>query len=196
MILLGRRCKKCDVFKKMSEFNKNKNNKDGYGWECRSCVDTYKSSIKGKSCRLYSACKRRVKLSGGKLTITKEWIEERLVKGICEITHLPFNFFGRGEFTRQPYAPSIDRKDPQNPNYTPENCRVVLWAVNCAMSEYGMNIMLPILKTIVENAKQKPVTPLPDEDYWNGEIHPQYGVILGTRTGKDDNSTDDTGRAV
>jgi len=196
MILLGKRCKKCDTFKKMLEFNKNKNKKDGHGSECRSCMNFYKESIDGKTTRLYSGCKRRVKLSGGKFTITKEWIEERLVNGICEITHLPFNFSGRGKFTRQPYAPSIDRKNPQNPDYTPENCRVVLWAVNCAMAEYGMNIMLPILKAIVKNAKEKPPTPLPDEDYWNGEIHPQYGVIIGTGTGKDDDSTDDTGRAV
>jgi hypothetical protein len=196
MTLLGKRCKKCDTFKKMSQFNKNKSQKDGHGWECRSCMNVYKSSISGKSTRLYSSCKRRVKLSGGNLTITKEWIEERLVKGICEVTHLPFNFSGRGEFTRQPYAPSIDRKDPKNPNYTLENSRVVLWAVNNTMAEYGMNIMLPILKAIVENAKEKPPTPLPDEDYWNGEIHPQYGVIIGTGAGKDDNSTHDTGRAV
>ena len=183
MTLLGKRCKKCDTFKKMSEFNKNKAKKDGHGTECRSCMNFWIGSINGKSTRLYSGCKRRVKLSGGRLTITKEWIEERLVKGICEVTHLPFNFSGKGKFTRQAYAPSIDRKDPQNPNYTPENCRVVLWAVNCTMSEYGMEIMLPILKAIVENVKENPTTPLPDEDYWDGEVHPQYGVIIGTGVG-------------
>ena len=51
-------------------------------------------------------------------------------------------------------------------------------------------IRLPI------NAKENPTTPLPDEDYWDGEIHPQYGVIIGTGAGKNDNSTDNTGRAV
>jgi hypothetical protein len=44
--------------------------------------------------------------------------------------------------------------------------------------------------------EEKPTPSVPDEDYWDGEIHPQYGVIIGTGTRKDDDSTDDTGRAV
>lgn len=180
----------------MTEFNKNKGKKDGYGSECRDCKDTWKSSIKGKASRLYSSCKRRTKLSKGILTITKDWVEERLNAGVCEVTGLPFNFYGRGKFTRQPYAPSIDRKDPQNPDYTPENCRVVLWAVNCSMSEYGMEIMLPILKAIVKNAKENTITPLSDDDNWESEVHSQHGFILGTGFGEDDDIIDDTGGAV
>ena len=169
----------------MSQFNKNKTKKDGYKTECRDCVDLWKSSVKGKASRLYASCKRRTKLSKGTLTITKDWIEERLNAGVCEITGLPFNFSGRGKFTRQPYGPSIDRKDPQNPNYTPENSRVVLWAVNCTMAEYGMDIMLPILKAIVENVEKKPIAFVSIGDHQESQSDTQHGIVSGTGSGKD-----------
>jgi hypothetical protein len=123
-------------------------------------------------------------LSGGTLSITKEWLEDRLKKGVCELTGLPFDFSGRGKFSRQPYAPSVDRKDPQNPDYTPENTRVVLWAVNCAMAEYGEEIMLPIFKALI-NAKENTATPVPTGDHRESEIYPELGTFSAAGTWED-----------
>lgn len=97
------------------------------------------------------------------MTLTKEWIGEKLKKGVCEITGIPFNYEARGKYTRQPHAPSVDRINTENKNYVPENCRLVLWAVNNALAEYGEDIMMPIFKKIIKNARQKKFTPIPTE---------------------------------
>lgn len=153
-------------------------------------MSDYVSSIAGKSSRLLSGCKRRAKLSGGKMSITREWLEDKLNKGVCELTGLPFNFSGRGKFSRQPYAPSVDKKNPQNPDYTPENTRVVLWAVNCAMAEYGEEIMLPIFKALI-NAKTKSTTPVSAGPHREGEVSAEPGIIPATGAWQDYDDLDD-----
>jgi len=177
-------CYKCKQTKPLSEFTKKKNAKDGVRKECKSCVANWCASIPGKSSRLFSSCKRRAKISGGIVTINKDWIEKKLIEGVCELTKLPFNFSNRGKFTRQPYAPSIDKKDAKNPDYTPENSRLVLWAVNCTMSEYGMDIMLPILKKITENAKQNTAAPISEGTNSQGAVGAELGSVSTPRTWK------------
>jgi hypothetical protein len=184
-------CYKCKQTKPLSEFTKNKKHKDGVRKECKSCVANWCASIPGKSSRLFSSCKRRAKISGGIVTIDKDWIDKKLIEGVCELTKLPFNFSNRGNFTRQPYAPSIDKKDAKNPDYTPENSRLVLWAVNCAMSEYGMDIMLPILKKIIENAKQNTATSVSEGDYIQGAVGAELGSVSTPWTWEDYDRTDD-----
>lgn len=184
-------CYKCKQTKPLSEFTKKKNSKDGVRKECKSCVANWCASIPGKSSRLFSSCKRRAKTSGGIVTIDRDWIEKKLEEGVCELTKLPFNFSNRGKFTRQPYAPSIDKKDAKNPDYTPENSRLVLWAVNCAMSEYGLDIMFPILKKIIENAKQNTVTPVSEGAYIQGAVGAELGSVSTPWTWEDYDHTDD-----
>ena len=189
-------CYKCNTHKPVSEFSKNKTKKDGRRAECKTCMKDYVSSIKGKSSRLFSSCKRRANLSGGALTITREWIEERLNIGVCEVTGISFNYEGKANFTRQPCAPSVDRKDSQNPDYTPENSRLVLWAVNCAMAEYGEKIMFPIFKAIVKNATKKPASPVPTGNYREGEEHSKHGALLTAGTREDHYDLDHYQRTV
>jgi hypothetical protein len=156
----------------------------------------YVSSIKGKSSRLFSSCKRRANLSGGALTITREWIEERLNLGICEVTGIAFNYEGKSNFTRQPCAPSVDRKDSQNPDYTPENSRLVLWAVNCAMAEYGEKIMFPIFKAIVKNVKEKSAPSIPAGHYSKSEEHIKHGTVPAAGTREDGYDLDHYQRTI
>src|SRR5579872_2900815 len=60
--------------------------------------------------------------------LTKEWILERLERGVCEVTGLPFDLSKTG--TRQnPFAPSLDRKNP-HAGYTTDNVQVVVWIYN------------------------------------------------------------------
>ena len=162
-----KRCCHCKTEKPLFQFPRNASKKDGYANQCKACKAKHNTTIKGKSSRLLSGCISRVKDTQALVTITREWIEARLSTGKCELTGLPFSFQGRGAFTRQPYAPSIDRKDPFDQNYTPENCRVVLWAVNCTFAEYGEDIMLPILKEII-NAKTTKLTPIPESNHRAG----------------------------
>jgi len=189
-------CYKCNTHKPINEFSKNKTKKDGRRSECKICMKDYVSSIKGKSSRLFSSCKRRANLSGGALTITREWIEERLNLGVCELTGITFNYEGKANFTRQPCAPSVDRKDSQNPDYTPENSRLVLWAVNCAMAEYGEKIMFPIFKAIVKNVKKNTASSVSTGAHRESEIYPELGTFSSAGTREDGYDLDHYQRTV
>lgn len=68
---------------------------------------------------------------GQECTLTEEWFQERLERGHCEVTGLPFSKPEMPRYERSPYQPSIDRKD-RTKGYTPENCRLVVWMYNCA----------------------------------------------------------------
>jgi hypothetical protein len=64
--------------------------------------------------------------------------------GRCAMTGLAFDDrqVGMGQ-ARRPYAPSLDRADPEKP-YTVENCRLVLQGVNFALNRYGDDTFLDI----------------------------------------------------
>jgi hypothetical protein len=100
--------------------------------------------------------------------------------------------------TRRPDAPSLDRISKHKP-YTKENTRVILWAVNCALAEYGTTLMLPILKAMIkgiEDANQGSITSLPTESDTKGQGDSKPGLIPTPWFGKDDDIIDDTGGAV
>jgi hypothetical protein len=87
----------------------------------------------------------------GVVTITREWIEDKLSQGFCELTKIPFDFEPpKDKNVTNPYAPSLDKIDSANPDYTPENTRVVLVGVNLALNTYGLDAMMPIFKKLAE----------------------------------------------
>lgn len=92
----------------------------------------------------------------GNVTITKEDIFCKLVAGNCELTGLPFDLSKPSAGIKNNlYAPSLDRIDNSNPDYSPENTRVVLVAVNQALNEHGELAVLPVLKALVAAIDKK-----------------------------------------
>lgn len=67
-------------------------------------------------------------------TIDEAWLADRLleINGRCEVTGIGF-FKDREKHA--PFAPSIDRVDPKQ-GYTPKNCRLVCYIVNCAKNQF------------------------------------------------------------
>lgn len=144
----------------------------------------YKRTTKGRAYTLLSNARARSKAKGIEVQITVEWIEEHLKRGTCELTGLPFSFEPPPKgFTRRHDAPSIDRID-KTKQYTPENSRVILWGVNCALSEYGTDIMLPILERMV-NAIKKQSSPVPTECTGESKTNFQLGALHGAGPGED-----------
>jgi hypothetical protein len=148
----------------------------------------WKRTIEGRASVLFSNAKSRCKSKGIELNLTQEWIKQHLRRGTCEITGIRFNLEPPSEgLTRLPDAPSLDRIDKQK-HYTEDNTRVILWAVNCALAEYGTEIMLPILKAMVkgiEDAQEKSTTSVSGTDYRQGEIYPELGSFSATWVGED-----------
>jgi hypothetical protein len=64
-------------------------------------------------------------------------LRTRIGAGFCEITGLPFGVKGRGrKLGPDPFSASLDRIEPSK-GYVYDNIRVVCWAVNLAMSNWG-----------------------------------------------------------
>jgi hypothetical protein len=93
--------------------------------------------------RLMYYSKVRAKEKNIEHTITKEWLKEKLKEDKCELTKLPFNY--NLDIPRNPFGPSIDRIDITK-GYTPENCRLVLWAVNTGLGHYTEKDLYTICK--------------------------------------------------
>ena len=158
-----------------------------------------KQTIKGRAVVLLNNARSRAAKKNINVEITQEWVEKHLNRGTCEITGIPFNLAPPPKgITRRLDAPSLDRIS-KHKHYTENNTRVILWAVNCALAEYGTETMLPILKEMVkgiESAKEKQFTPLPNPDNWEGEMHPQHRIISTAGVGKDSDNTDHHSRTV
>lgn len=115
----------------------------------------YAISYKGRATKMWHNAKRRSKTTGAKVEITIDWIAAKLEKGVCQHTGLPFDLNPADKFSSNPYSPSLDKINPKIKDYTPENTRVVLTAVNKSLNEYGEETMLPILKAMVSVIENK-----------------------------------------
>jgi hypothetical protein len=103
----------------------------------------------GRANKLFHNAKRRCLKTGGIVSVNQEWIENKLNTGLCELTGLKFDLLPSKTDYNNAYAPSLDRIDSKNPNYSAENTRVVLASVNRALNEHGDKYLLPILKAMV-----------------------------------------------
>ena len=81
--------------------------------------------------------------------------------GRCAMTGLPFDErqVGTGR-ARRPFAPSLDREDPEKP-YTVENCRLVLQGVNFALNSFGDDTFLTIATAASNLQRAKKLTSTP-----------------------------------
>jgi hypothetical protein len=98
---------------------------------------------------LWDAAKLRAKKKNLHLTITKEWIEEKLRAGVCEVSGLPFDMTESWRETRRsPFAPSVDQIHP-GLGYVENNCRMVLTCVNLALCDWGLELYLHIARAVL-----------------------------------------------
>jgi glycerophosphoryl diester phosphodiesterase len=93
--------------------------------------------------RLLYYSRVRAKQKGLEHSITKEWLDEKTKENKCELTNIEYNY--DTTIQRNPYGPSIDRIDVSK-GYTPNNCRVVIWAVNAGLGHYSEKDLYIICK--------------------------------------------------
>jgi hypothetical protein len=103
---------------------------------------------------LLVGAKQRAKNKKLAFNLTPEWAASRWT-GYCEITGLPFSEPSKrvGHKNRN-MSPSIDRIIPAG-GYTQNNCRIILWAVNCFKRDSSDAEMLKIAKALVTRISRR-----------------------------------------
>jgi hypothetical protein len=94
----------------------------------------WKKTLRGRVAAMMHGMRKRSKQKGFPApTVDSVWLYEKLRTGVCELSGLPFATWSK-ETTA--FIPSIDRIDPAR-GYTPDNCRMVVWALNAAFADWG-----------------------------------------------------------
>lgn len=107
----------------------------------------YKSTVRGRAIAMFHGTKVGRRFRDGN-ELSPEWILEKLSKGVCEVTGLPFTY---GLQARNPWSPSLDRIDPSK-GYTLENTRVVLWIYNAAKNVFSDEDVLLMCQSVVNKS--------------------------------------------
>lgn len=94
---------------------------------------------------LYNQCKGRAKFRGMEFDLTFEEVVELFEesRGRCTLTGVPFSL----SRIRGPWVPSIDRIN-SDLGYVRGNVRVVCFAANIAMQQWGENVLLTMMESM------------------------------------------------
>lgn len=149
-------CSTCKTVKPFSGFHKNQTKVDGHNHLCRECMKEvsrrWRNQPKGRAKSLWTTARNRAAEKGWAFDLTPEWIEERLIAGVCEATGILLEL--TGEFTKhfRPWTPSLDRSDCHR-GYTKDNVKVVCWMYNQAKGVSSHRDVLKMAKALIENGK-------------------------------------------
>jgi hypothetical protein len=113
------------------------------------------ASPRQRAVSMLTGARNRANKKGFECSLTKIWIIHKLENGFCELSGIPFDFSRPTKSNFNPLSPSIDRIDSKK-GYTFDNCRVILTALNVALSEYGLDLYLEIAKKVI-SSQNKPM---------------------------------------
>lgn len=83
----------------------------------------------------------------GDCTLSLDWVSERIAKGFCEITGMPFDLNGSGS-PPNCLTPSLDRVDPSK-GYHEDNVKVVAWIYNRAKGPNTLEDVLTFCRAMI-----------------------------------------------
>jgi hypothetical protein len=115
---------------------------DRTGWS-----RAYRHTTRGRAISLHGAAKKRAKEKGLDFDITIDWVEQRLITGVCEVTGIPFEKDDAVERVGRSFAPSLDRRDNAL-GYTQDNVQVVCWIYNRAKGVQGAEDVLRMAEAL------------------------------------------------
>jgi hypothetical protein len=151
-----RTCKVCGQTKNIDNFYACGKNTQGvlqYALTCKCCVKKRSQSryysVSGKAVELFHSAKRKNKQDRD-FSIDLDFIINRLEKGVCEVTGIPFSYERKECGKTNKYAPSLDRRD-SNLGYTRNNTRLVIWWYNLMKNDETDENTLKFCQAVVEN---------------------------------------------
>lgn len=112
----------------------------------------HRATPKGKASILLRHAKHRSEKRQIAFDLDKEWIEEKIKKGKCELSNLNFDLKNSDDLQFNPFAPSIDKIDPKK-GYTKNNCRVVLVCVNFGIGQWGIEVYTKVAKAVIDTQR-------------------------------------------
>ena len=88
---------------------------------------------------------------GPPFLLTQPEVEDLMIRSQarCEVSGVPFSGLIVPGCRKRPFIPSFDRIRAKE-GYTPDNVRLVCWAVNLAISEWGDDIFHTIVKSTMQ----------------------------------------------
>ena len=98
----------------------------------------------------FKTIKRRAATNNIDFNLTIQWLEERLIRGICEVSGIAFNLDNFGKCHDKFYSPSVDRID-NSQGYTVDNCRMVLFAFNAGKHTGTDSDFIKLIHGLLEN---------------------------------------------
>jgi hypothetical protein len=150
-----KKCSNCKESKPLTEFPKNRTNKDGYSYLCFICNRASTKSYREKNGERYYENQKRRRLDEGvfvsqtfyniktraqkkglEVDITRDYLLETLqaTEYKCAVTGITFDRNSSGRKKANAFRASVDRID-SNKGYTKDNIRWVCWAVNQMKSD-------------------------------------------------------------
>jgi len=109
-------------------------------------------SMEGRAKTLLKSATRR-KDKHSEFDIDLDFVLEKLSKGFCEVTGIPFSYEKPVDSFNNKYSPSIDRIDSKI-GYIKSNTRIVIWQYNLMKGEISDNELLEICKIMVNKELQ------------------------------------------
>lgn len=82
------------------------------------------------------------------LTVEDMGLLVKRARGQCEVTGIPFSDQPTPNSGRRPFIPSLDRIEPAR-GYTLANCRLVVFAANMAMSDWGWTVLFRLARGLM-----------------------------------------------
>lgn len=100
---------------------------------------------------LWGGANRRAREAGIEFTLTKEWVMDKVQAGVCELSGLKFE---PGSRLHHPMSPSLDRIR-RDAGYTPDNTRLVIWAVNNLKGVGTDETMWKVVEAMISNRNKR-----------------------------------------
>jgi hypothetical protein len=97
--------------------------------------------------RMVRGARQRAARKGLEFAINVDWVRKRWT-GKCELSGIEFKAEPPGTPGQRMFAPSIDRIDSSK-GYVPDNCRIILWALNAAKSDGTDDKLMSILRALI-----------------------------------------------